>query len=108
MAATNKSTERDGDDVGALISAAERKQSATASTQKKIQVVNQDNTSTECRKTPKRKRLPSNENENHFRKKLGRDVRLRKACIADGCTNPAKKGGVCFRHGAKRKQCSRD
>ena len=29
-----------------------------------------------------------------------------KRCSHDECTNQAKKGGVCFMHGAKRKECS--
>eukprot|EP00984_Skeletonema_dohrnii_P014794 scaffold6288_cov131-Skeletonema_dohrnii-CCMP3373.AAC.3 len=32
--------------------------------------------------------------------------RHRYECSADGCTNYVVKGGVCIRHGAKRKQCS--
>jgi hypothetical protein len=28
-----------------------------------------------------------------------------KRCSAEGCTNIAKKGGVCIRHGAKKKLC---
>ncbi|KAK1744057.1 hypothetical protein QTG54_005654 [Skeletonema marinoi] len=30
----------------------------------------------------------------------------KKLCSSDGCTNHAKKGGVCWRHGAKIKLCS--
>eukprot|EP00577_Skeletonema_sp_RCC1716_P000343 CAMPEP_0113432174 /NCGR_PEP_ID=MMETSP0013_2-20120614/34015_1 /TAXON_ID=2843 ORGANISM="Skeletonema costatum, Strain 1716" /NCGR_SAMPLE_ID=MMETSP0013_2 /ASSEMBLY_ACC=CAM_ASM_000158 /LENGTH=94 /DNA_ID=CAMNT_0000321291 /DNA_START=32 /DNA_END=313 /DNA_ORIENTATION=+ /assembly_acc=CAM_ASM_000158 len=29
-----------------------------------------------------------------------------KLCSVDDCTNYAKRGGVCWRHGAKLKQCS--
>ena len=29
-----------------------------------------------------------------------------KECSSEGCTNHAKRGGVCRRHGAKEKQCS--
>ena len=32
----------------------------------------------------------------------------RYTCTHDGCTNQAKKGGVCTTHGAKRKTCNRD
>ena len=34
--------------------------------------------------------------------------RIYTKCSADGCTNIAKKGGVCVRHGAKRKTCSHE
>ena len=31
-----------------------------------------------------------------------------KRCSREGCTNQARKGGVCVRHGAKVKQCSNE
>ncbi len=31
-----------------------------------------------------------------------------KRCSSEGCTNVAKKGGVCIKHGAKVKRCSSD
>ena len=34
--------------------------------------------------------------------------RGRYGCSFDGCTNIAVKGGVCIRHGAKKKLCSRE
>ena len=34
--------------------------------------------------------------------------RVRKRCSAEGCTNNIQNGGVCFRHGAKKKPCSVD
>jgi hypothetical protein len=34
--------------------------------------------------------------------------KYRYTCSADGCTNAAKKGGVCVKHGAKVKRCSSD
>jgi len=34
------------------------------------------------------------------------DGRHRKICTDDGCTNIARRGGVCIRHGAKDKRCS--
>ena len=44
------------------------------------------------------------------RKELEIKKQCKKKCSADGCTNIAKKGGVCVRHGAemKHKLCSRD
>ena len=33
--------------------------------------------------------------------------RVRKTCSVDECTNRAQKGGVCYRHGAKVKLCSK-
>jgi hypothetical protein len=32
----------------------------------------------------------------------------RKLCSSEGCTNLARKRGLCFRHGAKVKLCSSD
>eukprot|EP00984_Skeletonema_dohrnii_P012631 scaffold5152_cov79-Skeletonema_dohrnii-CCMP3373.AAC.2 len=32
--------------------------------------------------------------------------RFRRECSAEGCTNKAKRGGVCVRHGAKVNRCS--
>ena len=32
----------------------------------------------------------------------------RKTCSHEGCTNQAQRGGVCIRHGAKVKQCSHE
>jgi hypothetical protein len=32
----------------------------------------------------------------------------KKRCSSEGCTNIAKKGGVCMKHGAKFKRCSSD
>ena len=36
----------------------------------------------------------------------GGKARKKKRCSEEGCTNEAKKGGVCIRHGAKVKLCS--
>ena len=37
--------------------------------------------------------------------KHGAKVKV-KLCSIEGCTNQAKKGGVCMKHGAKAKICS--
>ena len=37
-----------------------------------------------------------------------KSVRKNKKCRNDGCTNHAKVGGVCIKHGAKRKACHHD
>lgn len=55
--------------------------------------------------TTKRKRQSSSEGA--VVPKEASQKRLRKLCSADGCTNIAKKGGVCKRHGAMI-LCSRE
>ena len=52
----------------------------------------------------KRKQLGQGTGDNNAPKKK----RIRTKCSADGCTNIAMKGGVCIRHGAKKKTCSHD
>ena len=117
MVQTNTSADRvgkeDDDDVGALIyretqiRKAENKTSSVAnhhrrSIRKRTQVRNRDNSSmmaTMSHETSKRKRLADEDLPR--RKKMHRYE-----CSADGCTNQAKKGGVCVRHGAKLKRCS--
>jgi hypothetical protein len=42
------------------------------------------------------------------RKKVAKKKYGRCECSADGCTNIVYSGGVCFRHGAKAKRCSRE
>jgi len=32
----------------------------------------------------------------------------KKQCSTEGCTNKAQKGGVCVKHGATKKRCSRE
>ena len=129
MASTNKSIEKDGDDVAVLIyresqlrkaeaavAASERKMTSSAasthnrmSSRKKIQVVNQDDTSTiKSHKASKRKRLSLSEaKEGPIRKKVDRR-KYKKICSADGCTNQVVNGGVCIKHGAKVKRCSKE
>jgi hypothetical protein len=36
------------------------------------------------------------------------DLELWWRCNILGCTNGVRKGGICYRHGSKRKQCSHD
>ena len=52
----------------------------------------------------KRKQLGQGTGDNNAPKKK----HIRTKCSADGCTNVAKKGGVCVSHGAKRKTCSHE
>ena len=34
------------------------------------------------------------------------NMKRKERCSGEGCTNQALKGGVCWRHGARRKLCS--
>jgi hypothetical protein len=54
----------------------------------------------------KRKQLGQGMGDNHAPKKK----RIRTKCSSDGCTNVARKGGVCVRHGGteKIKTCSHE
>jgi len=35
-------------------------------------------------------------------------TRIMERCMHEGCTNQARRGGVCIRHGAKQTLCSDD
>lgn len=49
------------------------------------------------KRSSKRKRDTSREDESHAPKKVVKK-QYRKICCADGCTNIAQRGGVCTRH----------
>ena len=53
--------------------------------------------------TSKRERESSLE-QDPSRKEVVKKKQYRTKCSADGCTNHAQKGGVCYRHGAKKKR----
>ena len=131
MATPNNDSTGEEEDVGTLIyresqlrkaeaKAAERVKASTTSThqrrtstRKRSHVANQVEQSfpnPKRRGESKRKR-ESSIAEDSPRKKVAQK-QYRKTCSADGCTNHAQRGGVCFRHGAKRKkyryECSAD
>eukprot|EP00985_Skeletonema_marinoi_P020833 scaffold12460_cov128-Skeletonema_marinoi.AAC.1 len=62
------------------------------------------------RSVPSRKRKqPSLEEGDHSPERAaGNRSNGKNNCSADGCTNQVVKGGVCFKHGAKRNLCSSD
>ena len=121
VASPNNSGE-DDDDVGALIyresqlrkaeaaaAAAECKKTSNASThhrtstRKRTPVKSQNDASLpslQCNGATKLKRRESSLKDDGPRKKVAKK-RYIYECSADGCTNHAKKGGVCIRHGAK-------
>ena len=62
--------------------------------------------SLETNVTKRKKRCHSADDEGKERTKKVTRKKYRKRCSADGCTNLAKKGGICMKHGAKVKRCS--
>jgi hypothetical protein len=58
------------------------------------------------RLSSKRKRHLSGHEEQEVPTKVARKKYSKKRCSADGCANQSIKGGVCVKHGAKRKICN--
>ncbi len=112
VAAVARDAKKKKKGLTADVSSTRRHATSTRKTSRPAGVNEPSVTNSRSKVTSKRKRVdsPTHKEEQATKKVVRKKYTNRKICTADGCTNVAKKGGVCVKHGASwtKKLCNNE